>query len=115
MCVRKEAGLEPETSDSIEQRRQKALPSPVQVLSARKFLGVIDISGAFVPLSQFLLFRSALPTWLPCPLLALTGTSETQLRPGLQHNSGPTAVPPRANCSPGAPAPTQPWEGKEQS
>lgn len=85
MCVRKEAGLEPETSDSTEQRRQKALPSPVQVLSARKFLGAIDISGAVVPLSQFLLFRSALPTWLPCPLLALTGTAETQL--GLVYNT----------------------------
>lgn len=93
MCVRKEAGLEPETSDSTEQRRQKAFPFPVQVLSARKFLGAIGISGAFAPLSIFLLFRSAIPTWLPCPLLALTGTAETQLSPGLQHNSGPTAVP----------------------
>lgn len=94
MRVRKEAGLEPGTSDSIEQRRQRVFPSPVQVLSSRKLLGVIDISGGFAPSSLFLLCRSAVPSWLPGPPPALTGTAETQLRPGLRHeNSDSTAVP----------------------
>lgn len=94
-------------------------PSPVQVLHALKLLGVIGTLG--LPPLSLLLLQPAGPTWLPCPLRALRHRRDpAEAWPTDDTSAQLCLYPPTASCSPGAacpgaPVPTQPWEGKVQS